>query len=592
MKEINFYRKYFFWVILLSIIPVLSVFVNPWMLHTHDGPVHIARMAAWYQALEAGQIPPRWASGFNFGYGSPVLIFMYPLPYFLSYLFLKIGASLVFSFKIVLISSFIASGVLSFIAARKLYKDEQKAFLFFIFYQFFTFRFVEMMVRGSFGETWVYAFVPLVLLGIAKIKNNLFSGFLTISLGVALLILSHNSVSVCFVAVLGLFSLIYLNFSREFFINLSGFIIGLAISAFYWVPALMERKYTYGDLFMKDLYLEHFPKISQLLLPNFNNAISGQVGGIAVQFGILQIISLVLVIYLLFKFKVSKLIHCHSGLDPESIQKKLIPIDSRFRGSDSERINFNAEANLMKRIWLTGLVIIVGCIFLMQPISIFLWQKFALLRQFQFSWRLLSVVGFIFSFTALSFLNFKFFKKRIVFLILVILIVTSTIFYWQPLLGFDQIDQNYFWNYPLSSTYYGEANTIWAGDPPSSYPESRVELVDGKGETSDFKFSSVSHTFNVKAAQSVEILDRTLYFPGWRAYIDGQETTVEFQNQAYRGYITFNVPSGFHQIEVKYTKSKDRLLSEILSLTSFTSLIVLTIFVLQKRKKLAVRSRK
>src|SRR5690348_3969045 len=76
---------------------------------SHDGQAHIARFAAMYQAFIDGQIPPRWAAGLNFGYGSPVFIFFYPLPDYL--------ASLLHFFKFHFEQSFLILVGLCFIAA-------------------------------------------------------------------------------------------------------------------------------------------------------------------------------------------------------------------------------------------------------------------------------------------------------------------------------------------------------------------------------------------------------------------------------------------------------------------------------------------
>ena len=95
-------NKYLWLILLFSFLPALIVFRTSLLPHTHDGPVHLARMGAWFKALKAGQVPPRWAADLNYGYGTPILIFIYPWPYFLSTCFLLLGFGLVTSFKIVL----------------------------------------------------------------------------------------------------------------------------------------------------------------------------------------------------------------------------------------------------------------------------------------------------------------------------------------------------------------------------------------------------------------------------------------------------------------------------------------------------------
>ena len=154
LKIANYRLLIFF----LSLLPTLLIFQTSLLPHTHDGPVHLARMAAWHKAFLDGQFPPRWAADLNFGYGGAVLIFIYPWPYFLASLFLSSGLSLVLSFKLVLALSFLFSGVFMFLFARAFFDSEKKAFLIALLYQFASFRLVEIMIRGAFGEVWVYIY--------------------------------------------------------------------------------------------------------------------------------------------------------------------------------------------------------------------------------------------------------------------------------------------------------------------------------------------------------------------------------------------------------------------------------------------------
>ncbi len=162
------------------------------------------------------------------------------------------------------------------------------------------------------------------------------------------------------------------------------------------------------------------------------------------------------------------------------------------------------------------------------------------------------------------------------------------------MLGFDRINEEEFWNYPLNTTYFGEANTIWAADPPQSFPKNRVEIIEGEGEISNFVRNTTSQKFLVKNSTEVDILSHTLFFPGWRVFADNQPVPIEFQNQNYRGLITFRLPaSGEQQVEIKFGQTKDRQIGETLSLVSLVIYLLLAvIFFLQRRKKAVVRIRK
>lgn len=537
-------NKYLWLILLFSLLPLLPILINSLLVHTHDGPVQLARMAAWFKGLKDGQIPVRWAGELNYGFGTPVLVFMYPWPYFLSAIFLSLGFSLANSFELVLFFSFFLSGPLFFLFAKQFFKDEKKGFLAAVFYQLASFRLVEIVVRGAFGEVWTYTFLPLALLGLTKIfQKEKRSGFILASLGTALLILTHNSVSLVFFGALVFFVLIFAPDWPKRFLAFISLFFGLLLSAFYWLPALWGKRYTYGDLFMKDLYLEHFPSLKQLFLPNLLNKPWGWVNDIPTQIGLFHFLALFLILFLL-------------------LQKRL--------------------KGLNKKIAIFSGLLFGAVLIFMQPISIPLWQKFSLLRQFQFSWRLLALVVLVTSLSVVSFFHFsffkRFFKKEKFVLGLAILVFLSSLAYWLPPEGFDQIDEDYFWNYPLNTTYFGEANTIWAANPPKDYPKERIEIVGGQGEVSEFSKNSTSQTFNVLAENEINVLSNTIFFPGWRVFANGQEIPIEFQDQNYRGLITFRLPAGEYQVQVKFGRTKDRKAAEAVSLLSwvlFLGLIIL-----------------
>ncbi len=71
-------NRAFLLVFLLSLIPLTSLLPNGLPV-THDGQDHIARIANFYSSLSEGNIVPRWAENLNWGFGHPVMMFLYPL---------------------------------------------------------------------------------------------------------------------------------------------------------------------------------------------------------------------------------------------------------------------------------------------------------------------------------------------------------------------------------------------------------------------------------------------------------------------------------------------------------------------------------
>ena len=124
--------------------------------YTHDGQIHIARLANYFIAYKQNQWPIRWAPNLNNGFGYPVFNYNYPLPYLLGIPLITANFSLESTYKVLMISALFAivAGALlllkdhfakpaAFIAALTLGISPYVANL--------------MYVRGGLGEIWTIA---------------------------------------------------------------------------------------------------------------------------------------------------------------------------------------------------------------------------------------------------------------------------------------------------------------------------------------------------------------------------------------------------------------------------------------------------
>lgn len=328
-----------------------------------------------------------------------------------------------------------------------------------------------------------------------------------------------------FFGVLALFVLLFAPNNKTRFMGFFALGGGLLLSAFYWLPAIFEHRYTYGDLFMKDLFRTHFPPLYQLLLPNPFNDPRLQTGGIPVQIGIFHIFALAVAIRLRDKLAVFCLA-------------------------------------------ITGIAV-----FLMTKLSLPFWEHVSFLRQFQFSWRLLALINFTSAIAAVGFFKLPFMKKPWIYPLLIILVVFSTVFYWRPAEGFDKMnDEKQFWNYPLNTTYFGETDVIWSEGPAKSFPPAPVEVIDGAATVDDFTKKTQFHTYFVSVSKDAKLVDHTQYFPGWRVYVDSKKVPIQFQDNSWRGQITFAVPKGEHKVRVSFEETPLRLAADLISLATLGTL--------------------
>lgn len=551
--------KYLRLVITLSLLPLVYLIFDSRIPHTHDGVVHLARMTAYYKALSDGQFPVRWAGDLNYGYGMPLFNFMYQVPYLISSVFIFLGFGLANSFKLVLAISYVLSGIFMFWFGKAFFKDEKKALLITIFYQFAPFRFIELLVRGSFGEVYTYTFFPLILFGLTKLfKRQNYRNILITAIATSLLILSHNALSLSFFAIAVLFSLFFAGSKKLFLWSLVSLLLGIALAAFYWLPAIAEHKYTYGDLFMKDMYKEHFPPIQNFFIPNFNNSSKLQTGGISVQFGLFH--ELGLVSGIIFLYRILSLSFRTRKSSEKSRSSQQISMRSLLRRDDI-------------KVALFCFVIFFTILFFMQPVSKIVWQHLSLLRQFQFPWRLLGLVAFATSLLSIFYLQFSFFKKQFIFWGLSTFVVISTAYYWKPSLGLDTVNEKYYWNYPLNTTYFGETDVIWSAGPAKNYPKQPVEIIGGTAKVSDYQKRSNSHTFHLNVQKDAQLADHTQYFPGWKVLVDKKPVDIQFQDPNWRGELTYRIPKGDHRVSVVFGESPIRFVADVISVITALGLI-------------------
>ena len=273
--------------LLISVIPLFD-FLKPGLPVTHDGQDHVARIANFYQSLKEGNLVPRWAENLNWGYGHPILMFLYPLPSYIASFFKFAGFSFVDSVKITYALSFILSGIFMFLWIRELWGDKA-GFVSGVIYLFAPYRFVDLYVRGAIGESWAFVWPPLICFFILRIaRERRVEYLLGGSLALAALILSHNALMLMFLPViLGYaFYSIYSSKNRRsnaIFLLLL-FVFGFLLAAFFWIPAFFEGKYTLRDIVTKDNIIG-FENIGRLLWSPWSYL---GTGAFSVQIGIVQ----------------------------------------------------------------------------------------------------------------------------------------------------------------------------------------------------------------------------------------------------------------------------------------------------------------
>ncbi|MGH7246135.1 MAG: hypothetical protein ACREGI_04345, partial [Candidatus Levyibacteriota bacterium] len=127
---------------------------------------------------------------------------------------------------------------------------------------------------------------------------------------------------------------------------------------------------------------------------------------------------------------------------------------------------------------------------------------------------------------------------------------------------------------PLSTNYFGEIDTIWSAGEPKKFPVRQIEVISGNALTNDLQKKSTQQSFKINAKTNATFLDNTIYYLGWRVYVNGQEVPIEFQNQKWPGLITFSVPKGESSVIILFKETHLRLLADWVSLATIFLLFI------------------
>lgn len=549
--------RFFPWIFLItvSLLP-LSELLKPGLPITHDGIDHVARIANFYQNLAEGNLIPRWAGNLNWGYGHPVLMFLYPLPSYLASLFHFLGASFIDSVKLVFAVSFILSGLSMFIWIRE-FLGERGGLFASVLYLFAPYRFVDLYVRGAIGEHVAFVFPPLVLYFLLKLANsrsNFFDKtYFLLILGGALsltgFILSHNAISLIFAPFILFYALFLLwrnkNLKSLVLGFLAVFVLGGLLSSFFWFPAFFEGKYTLRDIVTAGIYQERFVFLKNLIYSPWN---FGGTGQFSVQLGVVQLISVISLPYVFYKLRVDK--------------KQLI------------------------FLLFVSLYFLLS-IFLMLPESNFLYETLTTLQKLQFPWRFLSTTVFLASLIG-AFFIYVLPKNRqnLILAVLVLATIFLSVNFWR-INGVIYKDDSSFQKVYKGTTDTGESSPIWSVRFMEKEPIDEIEVIEGKATIKKLSRTMTQHSYKIDVeSENARIKENTLYFPGWKVFVDGKPLIFEFQDPRHRGLMTFNLSRGHHNVYVEFGETKLRQLSNYLSFGAIAAILVWGSFVFLKNRKL------
>ncbi len=549
-KKINNYFIFYFF-LLASFFLAFRFFFTPCLWHFHD-EMQPFWLFEWVRGLHLGQFPVRWAPDLVWGAGYPLFTFIYPLPYYLGGFLNLLGFSLASSFKLEILLLQLVGLLFFNLALLTFFKPRKAAnFLFLLatnlIFLAFPYRAVDLYVRGALGEIALYFSLPFwfyAFFSYYNKKKRIY--FYLTALAYAFIILSHN-IGAYFLTPFLAVLFFYAELKNGVWPALKNtalvFILGAGLSAFFWLPALVQKPLMADNPIFN--VTDHFPFLKQLVWSKWGYGAShwGPNDDLSFQLGPASWLALASAFFV-FLVNLAK-------------------------GKKSHRL---------AGLFLAFLLVVF---YLVNIRSLWWWQHLPFLNYFQFPWRLLLVLNFFLP----PFYFFAFFKNkpgRFLTILNVVIILLSTgqlIFFFKPQKLVKLRDEYFFNRYLPTGQLYFYNSEEYLRLPKESRRPSRLYLeIMAQSDKAEIKiekktFSELTALINNSKKENFVL--RRLYFPSWQ--IEDNKQPLRYKKTP-QGLISFALPPGQHKIVVTLRQTP------IERIADFVSLLFLVILLAKLKK--------
>lgn len=555
--------KNYWWLLIILVLSFWAIkpLFHPGFFSMHDDE-QIARLYELHQALSSKQFPPRWVENLGFGYGYPFYNFYPPLVYYLGEIFHLLGFSLIASTKIVMGLGFLFSGIFIYLLAQEFF-GKIGGLVAAIFYIYTPYHALDLYVRGALAEFYAFVFLPAVFWSTLRlIKEKSKKWFIINSLFLSLLLLSHNFIALIlmpFYFVFVFFLLLFEKVKKKVILLVSASIIlFLGLTCYFWLPALLEKKYTLVDAILtRELanYKLHFVYLRQLWNSpwGYGGSIYGLEDGISFEVGkphlILSFLAGIFGFYLLLKRK-------RDGL-----------------------------------FLVFYFLFLTFSLFMTSFHSRFIWDRLRPLWYLQFPWRFLIFAALFSSLLSGGAIDYVFRrlkeKKRLKWLVVFIplaLVIFLHQSYFKPAY-YLEVDDSYYtseedlkWRVSGFSfefvpkgvaTKLSDIGTTQLDITKDEIAKTSYEVLGGDLEVGEIK--NLPHKKNFATKGEGKLRVNVYNFPGWRAFIDQNEAKIEETGKL--KLITIDIPKGVHRVEMVFTNTPVRSLANLISLVSIVMVV-------------------
>lgn len=253
-------------ILALSLVAIYPLFGSD-LPCTDDAAFHLLRLTQLDHLLRQGIFYSRWAPDMAQGYGFPFFNFYAPLAYYLAELVSLLVQNLNLGLRLTLALGMFLSGLSAYRLSRDHFSS-LAALVTAVAYMYAPYYAFDVYFRGNLAESMAWPLLPLALWSMGRLARTRQLRWLALTcLSYAAVLLTHNVFALIFSPLLALYGLWEV---RPFFAPKSSdsrrkleivsrhallkiwpvllsLMLGLGLSAFFWLPALVERGLVHSD---------------------------------------------------------------------------------------------------------------------------------------------------------------------------------------------------------------------------------------------------------------------------------------------------------------------------------------------------------
>ncbi len=549
---------------------------------THDGHLHIHRIAAMRHAWESGVFFSRWLPDLAYGYGYPFFVYREPTPLYAVLGPHLLGIPLPTASNIFYAFCILAAGWFMFLWVKDI-SGPRAGIVSSVAYMASPYILLDALVRGNAPESLALPLLPL-LLWISRrwiIRGSAVS-FLISVFSLAFLSLSHNISTLIFTPVLFLYLLAVgwlhkLHWKKLLVRLLLLFGLGLGMTLFYTGGALLEMDQvtlSQSTTTRNNDFHFNFASWSEILAPVaaedpnlLNPPLPIRLGWVPAALALIGISTL--------------------------FWKRKIDREQRWHV-----------------IWM-GLAAGIF-LFMALPGSLPLWEKIPLIDFVQFPWRFIGraalpiafLAGAPFAQTLTEGQTATVGSKHLVPKLLLVAAVGLLILEAFPNLYPRYCEENGFPTI-LDVHRYEHATGLVGVDPEGSYfprtvqkrpKESPLEAdyqsgntpqrfdmsVLPEGASADVEYGRLTAQVHIDSPMPFTARYLSFSFPGWTVIIDGEQVQIVPDDP--EGLITFPVSAGQHTIEIRWQSTLPRTMLSLVSILALLGVVITTVLLVRQAK--------